>query len=137
RRVKAFGGRKTRFSCRTDWILLEAGWSAIIVTVKRGYFRRAGGLVNRGNECALVARRQFKLNQSMRNAVIVALDVPEPEAAWKLVQDLAPIVGGFKIGSELFTAAGPDFVRHLRAVGAPVFLDLKFHDIPNTVAKAV
>jgi orotidine-5'-phosphate decarboxylase len=47
------------------------------------------------------------------------------------------VVGAFKIGSELFTSAGPDIVRQIRATGAAVFLDLKFHDIPNTVAKAV
>jgi orotidine-5'-phosphate decarboxylase len=73
----------------------------------------------------------------MRNPIIVALDVPTAEAALALAERLAPVVGAFKIGSELFTSAGPDIVRRLRATGAAVFLDLKFHDIPNTVAKAV
>jgi len=73
----------------------------------------------------------------MRNPIIVALDVPAPESALKLAEQLAPVVGGFKIGSELFTGAGPDIVRRIRERGALVFLDLKFHDIPNTVAKSV
>src|SRR5208337_4863914 len=66
-----------------------------------------------------------------------ALDVPGAEAALRLAEQLAPAVGGFKIGSELFTSAGPDIVRRIRERGALVFLDLKFHDIPNTVAKSV
>ena len=73
----------------------------------------------------------------MRNPIIVALDVPTAEAALKLVEQLAPVSGGFKVGSELFTVAGPDIVRRIRERGAMVFLDLKFHDIPNTVAKSV
>ena len=73
----------------------------------------------------------------MRNPIIAALDVPTAEQAVKLAADIAPAVGAFKIGGELFTAAGPDIVRKIRATGASVFLDLKFHDIPNTVAKAV
>ncbi len=73
----------------------------------------------------------------MKNPVIVALDVPGIEPALKLVNDLSPVVGGFKIGSELFTTAGPEVVKRIRATGADVFLDLKYHDIPNTVAKAV
>ena len=73
----------------------------------------------------------------MRNPIIAALDVPTAEQALKLADQLAPAVGAFKIGSELFTSAGPDIVRRIRATGASVFLDLKFHDIPNTVAKAV
>lgn len=73
----------------------------------------------------------------MRNPIIVALDVPSPEAAVKLAGQVAPAVGAFKIGGELFTAAGPEIVRRIRDTGAAVFLDLKFHDIPNTVAKAV
>src|SRR4051794_31154081 len=73
----------------------------------------------------------------MHNPIIAALDVPEAARAERLVQDLASVVGAFKIGSELFTIAGPELVRRIRAAGAPVFLDLKFHDIPNTVSKAV
>lgn len=73
----------------------------------------------------------------MRNPIIVALDLPSAENALALARELAPAVGAFKIGSELFTAAGPDIVRAIRQTGASVFLDLKFHDIPNTVAKAV
>jgi len=73
----------------------------------------------------------------MRNPIIVALDVPTAAKAQELAKQLAPVVGAFKIGSELFTSAGPDIVRLIRDTGAAVFLDLKFHDIPNTVAKAV
>lgn len=73
----------------------------------------------------------------MSNPIIVALDVPVAEKALQLAAELAPVVGAFKIGSELFTSAGPDIVKKIRATGAAVFLDLKFHDIPNTVAKAV
>lgn len=73
----------------------------------------------------------------MRNPIIAALDVPSAEQALKLAQQIAPAVGAFKIGSELFTSAGPDIVRRIRGLGAAVFLDLKFHDIPNTVARAV
>ena len=73
----------------------------------------------------------------MHNPIIVALDVPHPEQALQLAAQVAPAVGAFKIGKELFVSAGPDIVRRIRATGAAVFLDLKFHDIPNTVAKAV
>jgi len=73
----------------------------------------------------------------MRNPIIVALDLPTVDEALKLAEQVAPVVGGFKIGSELFTSAGPEIVKRVRGTGAPVFLDLKFHDIPNTVAKAV
>jgi orotidine-5'-phosphate decarboxylase len=72
-----------------------------------------------------------------KNPIIVALDVPSAELALKLAEQVAPAVGAFKIGKELFVSAGPDIVKRVRATGANVFLDLKFHDIPNTVAKAV
>ena len=71
------------------------------------------------------------------NPILVALDVPTEEQAMELAMQLSPVVGGFKIGSELFTSSGPEIVRKIRGTGASVFLDLKFHDIPNTVAKAV
>lgn len=73
----------------------------------------------------------------MRNPILLALDVPTAERAFDLVQQLATVVAGFKIGSELYTSAGPEIVRRVRGAGGMVFLDLKFHDIPNMVAKAV
>ena len=68
--------------------------------------------------------------------VIVALDYPDAESASRLVLRLDPAQCRLKVGKELFTAAGPDFVRRLTDLGFEVFLDLKFHDIPSTVAKA-
>ena len=75
--------------------------------------------------------------EKIKNPIIVALDVPSAEQALKLAALVAPAVGAFKIGKELFVSAGPDIVKRVRATGAQVFLDLKFHDIPNTVAKAI
>ena len=73
----------------------------------------------------------------MHNPIIVALDVPDLDAAIRLVDELAPVVGAFKVGKELFVSVGPEIIRRIRAAGAAVFLDLKFHDIPNTVSRAV
>src|SRR5579871_2603938 len=64
----------------------------------------------------------------------VALDFPDASPALHLFQQLQGAAGLFKVGSELFVNAGPDCVRKLVDAGAPVFLDLKFHDIPRTVA---
>ncbi len=72
-----------------------------------------------------------------RNRLIVALDVPNAAAAEDLVARLDGTCQWFKVGLELFTAAGPAIVEKLASRGNSVFLDLKFHDIPNTVAGAV
>ena len=72
-----------------------------------------------------------------RSSLIVALDFDSLNAAVKFAQQVADLVGMFKIGSQLFTNAGPAAVREIQQLGAGVFLDLKFHDIPNTVAGAV
>jgi orotidine-5'-phosphate decarboxylase len=71
------------------------------------------------------------------NQIIVALDVESRAEALNLVEQLKGRVALFKIGSQLFTSEGPEFVREIVGRGEKVFLDLKFHDIPNTVAKAV
>ncbi len=68
--------------------------------------------------------------------IIVALDYPDAKSALALAERLSPSECKLKVGKELFTAAGPELVRKLVSLGFPVFLDLKFHDIPNTVASA-
>jgi orotidine-5'-phosphate decarboxylase len=72
-----------------------------------------------------------------RSSLIVALDFDSLATALKFAERLADVVGMFKIGSQLFTTAGPQAVGEVAKLGPGIFLDLKFHDIPNTVAGAV
>jgi orotidine-5'-phosphate decarboxylase len=74
--------------------------------------------------------------QTIRDRIIVALDVETAAEARSLISELRGEVGAFKIGLQLFTAAGSAFVKGAAKSGAKIFLDLKFHDIPNTVTKA-
>ena len=73
----------------------------------------------------------------MANPVFLALDTPDLARALALAEAARPYVGGLKIGLELFGAHGPEGVRRMGEVGLPLFLDLKLHDIPNTVGRAV
>jgi orotidine-5'-phosphate decarboxylase len=75
--------------------------------------------------------------QDPRDRLIVALDVPSAEAAMELVNRLQGLCRWYKVGMELYYSAGNAVVEHLRGRGFEVFLDLKLHDIPNTVAGAV
>ncbi len=69
--------------------------------------------------------------------ILCAIDTPDLTAATALAKSLSGTIGGIKLGKEFFTAQGPDGVRHIAQTGHKIFLDLKFHDIPNTVAGAV
>jgi orotidine-5'-phosphate decarboxylase len=73
----------------------------------------------------------------MTDKLILALDVDRAADALSLVRRLKPYLSLFKVGSQLFTREGPGFIRELRAEGVDIFLDLKWHDIPQTVAHAV
>ena len=73
----------------------------------------------------------------VKNPLIVALDVPDQKSAVRLVEQLGPAAPFYKIGLQLFTKCGPGVVEAIKGMGARVFLDLKFHDIPNTVRHSV
>src|ERR1051326_9272849 len=92
--------------------------------------------VDAGKGGDLQTQTQVADKVSAKERLIVALDVATADEARRAFNLLRDSAGMFKVGSQLFTAAGPDFVRELVAAGARVFLDLKFHDIPNTVAAA-
>ncbi|NOU49272.1 orotidine-5'-phosphate decarboxylase [Pseudoalteromonas sp. JBTF-M23] len=77
------------------------------------------------------------MSQNDNKKVLIALDYDDRQAALNFVKQLSPSECRLKVGKEMFTYFGPEFVKELVALGFDVFLDLKFHDIPNTVAKAV
>jgi orotidine-5'-phosphate decarboxylase len=70
------------------------------------------------------------------NPIVVALDVASADEAVALASRLVPYVGGFKVGLEVLMSEGPDVIRRVGGLGAPVFADAKLHDIPNTVGAA-
>lgn len=73
---------------------------------------------------------------AMKDKIIVALDVPNAASAMDIVDELGDSVGAYKVGMELYNATGPSIIQEITARKGKVFLDLKFHDIPNTVAGA-
>ncbi len=81
-------------------------------------------------------RQEYEKNIAAKDRIFAALDVSTADEARNIASELRGIVGGFKIGLQLFTSAGPEIVREFVNAGDRIFLDLKFHDIPNTVAKA-
>lgn len=82
-------------------------------------------------------RQSQVFSPAASDQLVVALDGISFSAAQELVESLRPFVAHFEVGLELFTACGPSIIEMIRGVGGRVFLDLKFHDIPSTVAKAV
>lgn len=77
------------------------------------------------------------LSVPSKQKIIVAIDAPDTRSALALVEPLADEGCVFKVGLQLFTSSGPEIVKQIQALGARVFLDLKFHDIPNTAKEAV
>ncbi|MDA0997293.1 MAG: orotidine-5'-phosphate decarboxylase [Proteobacteria bacterium] len=77
------------------------------------------------------------MSPNAKDRIFVALDTPDAATALSLATALVGHVGGVKLGKEFFVANGPDAVKKIAGIGMPLFLDLKFHDIPNTVAGAI
>jgi len=77
------------------------------------------------------------MSTNSRNPILCAIDTPSLNRARDLASSIAPHVGGLKLGLEFFNAHGPEGIERMGDLGAPIFADLKFHDIPNTVAGAV
>ncbi len=102
-----------------------AGFKTVDFTAERGFVLSFWGGSNMNNKLA-----------EMRSRLIVALDVSDRNDALKLVEQLSPEVGAFKVGMQLYNSTGPAIVKDIQDAGGNVFIDLKFHDIPNTVGQA-
>ena len=83
-----------------------------------------------------VIKENFETSKLSKEKIIVALDFENLDSAMDVVKQLGSKVGAFKIGKQLFTIAGTEAIKYVHANGGKVFLDLKYHDIPNTVASA-
>src|SRR5208283_4046351 len=84
----------------------------------------------------LLTHNVMSMTLTPKDRLVLALDIDDDKEALGIVHELKDVVGMFKVGHQLFTAYGPDIVRRITNAGGRVFLDLKYHDIPNTVAKA-
>lgn len=78
----------------------------------------------------------MKMTDDLSSKIIIALDFPTLDEACRLMEQLGDQAKVFKVGPQLFTAVGPDIIKEIKSRGKKLFLDLKFHDIPNTVARA-
>ncbi|MEZ5318865.1 MAG: orotidine-5'-phosphate decarboxylase [Vicinamibacterales bacterium] len=121
--------RRSRSARPTSWIRSSGRRSSAASTYLDHQGPRAGDRPGRHRGAAGAGAGM--------NPILVALDLADAAAALALADRLRGAVGRFKIGSQLFSSAGPEIVRTLASRGDRVFLDLKFHDIPNTVAGAV
>jgi orotidine-5'-phosphate decarboxylase len=108
--------------------------SSVSNTSVSGWTHEARILIRSADGIDLIAKKN--MNPKAKDKLIVALDVDSATQALELFVTLRDVVGMFKIGSQLFTAAGPELVKQIIGRGGRIFLDLKFHDIPNTVAAA-
>ncbi len=108
----------------------------MLLSMMSAHFYHRRGPKERPSDTLSAMNDLHQTPRTARDRLVVALDVETGAHALELVESLRGSVGMFKIGKQLFTAEGPELVRRVVALGERVFLDLKYHDIPATVAKA-
>src|SRR5437870_602744 len=124
------GGRRRVFSCRRS--RRTSGHRELLRSESATAYPDRTGEIFKGKGIA-IGTRPDRADEAMNRRVIIALDVSSREEALHLLKQLRDLVGMFKVGSQLFMTAGPSIVQEIIGNGGNVFLDLKFHDIPNTV----